>query len=72
MSGKPDYLLRMEEEIKELGAKLVKLLAFVGSDNAKALPDAEYRALLDQSNAMEAYYRALSFRLLLVTSREAE
>ena len=60
-----NFVDRMRKELGELGEKLFKLADFLASDKAKSIPQDALSLMVEQGEAMEAYYTALSKRIEL-------
>lgn len=57
------FLGRMQREAKELGSRLGKAQAFIGTDSFGALSTEEKQLLLQQRNAMAEYHEVLMQRI---------
>lgn len=56
---------RVVDEKNELGERLEKLLAFIGTDSYKELPEKDKELLFFQSQIMEDYFEVLEQRIEL-------
>lgn len=54
---------RVVDEKNELGERLTKLLAFIGTDLYKSLPEEDKELLFFQSQIMEDYFEVLEQRI---------
>lgn len=61
----PDYVKRMEEELKELEERIVKLSKFIESDTFKYIRYEKQDLLTEQIGVMIHYQRLLQKRLQL-------
>lgn len=62
---KEAFVVRMEEEQAALKEKLVKLIAFIGTEKFNALDDYQKSLLIRQREGMAVYFETLTARLAL-------
>jgi hypothetical protein len=60
---KPDFLIRMEDELSQLNERLTKLNAFITKKDKVCISDEECELLQQQSNAMSIYKYFLNERV---------
>lgn len=60
---KPEFLARMEEELKQLNEKIVKIKNFIAKDDKGCISDEECELLEQQVSAMSNYRYFLNERV---------
>lgn len=66
MTTEPSWGDRLSDECRDLGLKLEKLSAFIGSSSWSELPYDHREMLVEQRNHMTAYHGILRLRLAAI------